>query len=185
MLNYNQPMKIALGQDDSPDFIDIVEGLVNGFLIGDAPPSLMLIKIDNWFGSKWLGFSGKILGALGVSKGKLTIPPFVPNRVLSERKVIGPPYSEAKHDSPIHISVPSSVALTRRVDEVAPGAILFWYSGGSLKSGRGSAMAYVPTGDAYCNWYAEWASSASWHLVKWTGVQPEDLAKLMNNRQTQ
>jgi hypothetical protein len=99
-------MKIALGQDDSPDFIDIVEGLVNGLLIGDAPPSLMLIKIDNWFGSKWLGFSGKILGALGVSMGKLTIPPFVPNHVLSERKVIGPPYSEAKHDSPIHISVP-------------------------------------------------------------------------------
>ncbi len=146
-------MNIAPGQDDSPDFIAIVQGLVNGLLVREAPPSLMLIKIDNWFGSKWLGFSGKILGALGVSMPKLTVPPFVPNRVISERKIMGPPYSEAEHDSPDwHLSIPSSIALTRRVVEVAPGAILFWYSGGSKHSGRGSAMAYVPAGEAYCNW---------------------------------
>ena len=179
-------MKIAVGQDDSPDFIAIVGRLVNGLLLEEAPSSLLLIKIDNWFGSKWLGFSGKTLGALGVSMAKLTIPPFVPNRVLSERRIIGwPPYSEAKHDRLIHRSIPSFVALTRSAVEVAPGKLLFWYSGGSIKSGRSSTMAYVPTGDAYCKWYAEWAFHVSWHAVNWIGVQPDDLTRLVNERPTQ
>jgi hypothetical protein len=180
MSDYNQPMKIALGQDDSPDFIAIVEALVNGILVAEAPPSLMLIKIDNWFASKWLGFSGKIVGSLGGSMRTLTIPPFVPNRVLSEINVIGPHFSEAEH-GPIHASVPSSVALTRKVSDIAPGAILLWFSGGSIRSGRGTAMAYVPTGDAYSKWYAEWSSSVYWRPVKWIGVQPDDLTKLMSS----
>jgi hypothetical protein len=38
-----------------------------------------VVKIDNWFGKRWLGFSGKALGALGVRKKKLTLPPFHPH----------------------------------------------------------------------------------------------------------
>ena len=135
-------MTIATGPDDSHDFIAIIEGLVNGLLAVEAPPSLKLIKIDNWFGPKWLGFSGKVLGALGVSMPKLTIPPFVPNRVVSERELAGPSCEEIEDGGLIHLSVPSSVALTRKAVEVVPKALLFWYSGGSQNSGRGSAMAY-------------------------------------------
>ena len=171
-------MTIECGQDDAPDFITNIEELVNGLLAVEAPSSLRLIKIDNWFGPKWLGFSGKILGALGVSMAKLTIPPFVPNRVVSEREFSGPLYSEIEDAGLIHLSLPSSVALTRTATGIAPGAILFWYSGGSQTTGRGSAMAYIPTGLAYSNWYAEWASHKRWHLVKGIGLEAADLSNL-------
>ena len=52
--------------DDAPDFIGHVEQVVNGVVRRHLPETLVLIKINNWFGSKWLGFSGKALGALGV-----------------------------------------------------------------------------------------------------------------------
>src|ERR1035441_403754 len=59
-------MKITPEIDDSPDFVRQVEQVVNGVICLHAPETLVLIKIDNYFGSKWLGFSGKALGALGV-----------------------------------------------------------------------------------------------------------------------
>ena len=178
-------MKIAPGPDDSTDFIAIVQKLVSGLLIRETPPSLRLIKIDNWFGSKWLGFSGKKLGAFGVSMDQLTIPPFVPNRVLSERRVVGPPYIDVVNDSSLHMSVASSIALTCRASELAPGAILMWYSGGSISTGRGSVMAYVPTEEVYSIWYTEWASSESWRLVRRIGIQPDDLSRLMTDQRAQ
>lgn len=74
-------MQIIPEQDDAHDFVALVEQSVNGILRQNAPLSLVLIKVDNWFGPMWLGFSGKILGAIGVWQPKLTIPPFVPNRI--------------------------------------------------------------------------------------------------------
>lgn len=122
------------------------------------------------------------LGAFGVSMDELTIPPFVPNRILSERTVVGPPYIDVLNDRSLHMSVASSIALTRRAGEFAPGAILMWYSGGSISIGRGSVMAYIPTEDVYSTWYTEWASSESWRLVKRIGIQPDDLSRLMTDQ---
>ena len=45
-----------------------------------------VVKIDHWFGKRWLGFSGKAIGKLGVRKRKLTLPPFIPSRVMSVRR---------------------------------------------------------------------------------------------------
>src|ERR1700730_2686694 len=41
----------------------------------NTPETLVLIKIDNYFGSKWLGFSGKALGALRGLAQSLLSPP--------------------------------------------------------------------------------------------------------------
>jgi hypothetical protein len=52
-------MQIIPEQDDAHDFVALVEQSVNDILRQNAPSSLVLIKVDNWFGPKWLGFSGK------------------------------------------------------------------------------------------------------------------------------
>ncbi|MEP6360801.1 MAG: hypothetical protein ABJ287_00315, partial [Balneola sp.] len=71
--------------DDNDQFISRVEVLIEKFILEKKPNSFYLIKIDNWFDKKWLGFSGKILGAVGIAKSDLTIPPFVPNRIIYEK----------------------------------------------------------------------------------------------------
>ena len=88
-------MRIRPDQDDAADFIAEVQGLVDGLLRHYAPRTVVLIKIDNFFGSRWLRFSGKALGALGVWKKRLNVPPFVPNRVVSQLTFAGPLYDEA------------------------------------------------------------------------------------------
>jgi hypothetical protein len=59
-------MRIPPQIDDAPDFVGQVEQVANGIIRLHAPEYFVLIKIDNFFSSKWLGFSGKALGAIGV-----------------------------------------------------------------------------------------------------------------------
>jgi hypothetical protein len=61
---YIDDMKIMPAFDDAPDFVKQVEQVVNGIIHRHSPEIVVLPKIDNWFGSNWLGFSGKLLGAL-------------------------------------------------------------------------------------------------------------------------
>jgi len=107
-------MKIAPGKNDAPQFISAVEQVANGILRRHLPKTFFLIKIDNWFGSKWLGFSGKTMGAIGVwnkpyerdPKG-LRIPPFV----ISQRRFAAPDYGEIDSGKLIHQHVGSTDAL--------------------------------------------------------------------------
>lgn len=172
-------MLIIPEQDDAHDFVALVEQSVNGILRLNAPASLVVIKVDNWFGPKWLGFSGKLLGAVGVWHKKLTIPPFVPNRIVSERQFVAPTYVETAMRQPIHRNIASRDALRRRVSEVAPGVTLVWFSGDSNKSGRGSVMAYVPIGGSYWPLYVGYIKRESWSIEKTIGIDQQGLSELM------
>jgi len=174
-------MEIVPEETDSSEFLAIVQAVVNGLLLERKPPFIFLIKIDNWFGPRWLEFSGKVLGALGVWRSAPTLPPFVPKRVVSEKKFIAPSYGGAKHDAPLHRKVPSSYAVTRKVAELAPKGILVWYSGASRISGRGSVMAYVPGAQSYWNWYAGWTSREAWRLGTVVGAQKAELEQLIKH----
>jgi hypothetical protein len=174
-------MRIASGPTDASEFITAVNQVVEGLLRQYAPKSLILVQIDNWFGPRWLGFSGKVMGAFGVSLGTLTIPPFVPNRVLSQRKFSSPSYDEENSGKPLHKTMSSTTAMGRKASEVAPGQILIWYSGNSDNTGRGSLMAYIPEGDSYRSWYAQWEYSKSWQLAQTKGVESSELLRLMES----
>src|SRR5260221_4421636 len=115
-------MRISPDIDDAPDFVNQVEHAANGVVRLHAPETLVLIKIDNFFGSKWLGFSGKALGALAFWHNPsyhpasiVRIPPFVPNRVVSQRRFSAPTYGEIDCGKPIHTRMPSPSLSTARL----------------------------------------------------------------------
>jgi hypothetical protein len=160
--------------------------MANGVIRRHAPETLVLIKIDNYFGSKWLGFSGKALGALGVwhnpdyhPANNIRIPPFVPNRVVSQRRFAGPDYKEIDGGRPVHKQIPAGVALNRRAASAVPGAALVWYSGESKATGRGALMAYVPEGSSYWPWYTSFEAGEPWCVTETLGIKREDLARLI------
>jgi hypothetical protein len=171
-------MTITSDEDDAPKFIAKVQDLADGLLRTHAPPAVVIIKIDNWFGPKWLKFSGKALGALGVWKKRLTIPPFVPNRVLSQATYAGASYDEIVVRKPIHVPTKGMMTLKRYVADVAPGVAIIWYSGRSGKSGQGSMMAYVPTTDDYLPLYVRWVIRDSWRVSQAIGIAAEDVLRL-------
>ena len=121
---------------------------MNGIVRRHSPETLVLIKINNWFGSNWLGFSGR--GALDVwnkprnePSDNVRIPPFVPSRVVSQRSLAAPNYEEVANGKPIHTQMPSNRALLRKAATAAPGTALVWYGGNSRTAGRGAVMATV------------------------------------------
>jgi hypothetical protein len=140
-------------QGDSAEFMKKVQALVVG-VAGDYEPARMyVIRIDNWFGPKWMHFAGKFtagktkvigVAAIGVHKRILHVPPFVPHRVVAERVFAGPNYDEAIARPPLHIECTSKVALTRRIADVDRDAAFVWFSSESEVQKRGSIMVYLP-----------------------------------------
>src|SRR5262245_3121956 len=94
-MNY-KPIRIKTLEGDSSDFIQIVEELVNRLLVRDDIAEIKLVKIRNWFDHKWLNYSGKgiihftetvhpdKIALKNFWRDKVTVPPFTPNRILSE-----------------------------------------------------------------------------------------------------
>ncbi len=177
-------MNIVPEYDDAEEFVADVERVTKGLVHQYAPTQIVLIKINNWFGSNWLGFSGKVLGAVGYWKATLTVPPFVPNRVVWQKRFAAPTYDETVAGKPVHVRKPSELAMARKMSEVAPGAAVVWYSGNSQKTGRGCVLVYVPTGESYWSWYASWANEQSWRIVETQRINREDLSKLMKQDST-
>src|SRR5262245_40999643 len=107
-------IQIQLEPGDAEGFVAQVELLANGIVNHHRVPELFLIKIDNWFGPKWLNFCGQWLGAVGVWKRPVSIPPFVPNRVLWQRQLCAPEYVDCDPAFELHLAMPSAEAMQRK-----------------------------------------------------------------------
>src|SRR5262249_5889373 len=155
-------------------FLARVTSVLNGTLHVYQPAELFLIRLDNWFGQRWLEFSGKALGALGVCKSKLTLPPFVPHRVVSQHHYaldeVTAEYLFDGQGQAIHGTRPSADNLQRYVATIAPGAAFVWYSGSSTANGRGAVMMYIPAGNEHWAWYAAFARSVPWRITCLDGI---------------
>ena len=140
-------------QGDSPEFMRKVLALIVGVVRNSEPARLYVVRIDNWFGPKWMHFAGKFtagktkvigVAAIGVHKKILHVPPFVPHRVIAERVFAGPDFDESVSRPPLHIACTSEVALTRRIANVDREAAFVWFSSESEAKKRGSIMVYLP-----------------------------------------
>lgn len=159
-----------------------------GILAHHGPSRLRLLHVDNWFGPKWLGFSGKVLGALGIWRDEqdLTLPPFVPARILAEELWAAEPaaelgYGKVAVDGSIHRRQTSGANLKRLAASVAPGEALVWYSGNTVANQRGSLMAYIPTNDGYRTFYVQWLANPEWTVSQTKGLSPDDFQVLLND----
>lgn len=74
----------ALTRSQDPKFLEIASRSLKASVALYHPDEIYVVAIDNWFDAKWRGFSGKALGAIGVWKRPLTVPPFTQNRVRFE-----------------------------------------------------------------------------------------------------
>jgi hypothetical protein len=141
-------MTIEILETDDPKYFERVTGIVRAVIDSERPEQYFVIRVKNWFGKKWLRFSGKAVGRVPILSPNLTLPPFVPSRVLSEicykRSAGGCELSPSKR---LHITQESSTNLHRPIARLLPlGTILFWISSESQQQGRGALMVYLLTG---------------------------------------
>jgi hypothetical protein len=145
---------VSTQQGDSAEFMEKARALAIGVARDYEPARLYVIRIDNWFGPRWMHFAGKYTAgkgprgfptaAIGIHKTRLHVPPFVPSRVVGQRVFAGPDYEETVAAAPLHIECPSKQALSRRIADVDKDAAFLWFSGESEAQKRGSVMVYLP-----------------------------------------
>ena len=161
------------GDDDR--FIGMVNEIISGTIETARPDFSLVIKIDNWFGERWLGFSHTVMGAFGVAYGNLSIPPFVPERVISQDSFVhnaAVSISDSTLSSPLHIHQTSedNARFCRKIDNAYPSGALFWWSGNSNRNGRGCLMSYLPSKNGHHPWYVGLAENPKWSINQVKGI---------------
>ena len=167
---------------DDVQFIEKVERIIgNAFLQGNTE-QYIVCRVDNWFSPKWLAFSGKAIGVVEVWKGdRLTVPPFVPNRILEEQHFTkkGDEFIESGEIKPIHLKQTSADNLYRYVDRVVGSSTLAWFSSESEKNGRGSLMVYtVISEEMQSAWYVSFKKNGNWDYMKPLRISLSQLKEL-------
>lgn len=167
---------------DDPSFLAWAEGLIAGAVSLHAPPEVYCVRIDNWFGERWLAFAFNMWGAGFRSGKKLHVPPFTPARVVREhyfvRHETANAYREEIAPLRLHVRQHGPSNARRTLERVVPEAALFWISSRSRSNGRGSVMGYVPVGDGVAFWYVELARERDWQPVTCTHISEEELTAL-------
>jgi hypothetical protein len=157
--------------EDDPDFFDQVRCIATGCIDHYEPSEFYVIRIRDFFDYKWCYFSGKMMGAIGVSRFcDLTLPPFVPNRVLSqlhyERIEASRDVYKASPALPLHLHQRSAANFTRFIRRTTNDGTVIWLSSGSHVTGRGSMMVYHVTPDIKFGWHVSFLKKAGWQIDK-------------------
>ena len=158
------------GEDD-PGFLDQLRWIIAGSLDQYQPAEVYVIRIRDWFDYKWCYFSGKRLGAFGVSNFRdLTLPPFVPNRVLiqchyNRASANGDVYKLS--DAPqLHIHQTSGANFNRFIRRTTNNGTIIWFSSGSISTSRGSIMVYNVSPEIKFGWHVTFLKKADWQIEK-------------------
>jgi hypothetical protein len=195
-------MEFLIKQSDDPEFVNLVRQVVSGCTTEGFPKEVFVIKIDNWFDHKWLGFSGNGRVGFGFFSGilvdmdtaldefrqdKITLPPFSPKRVIEEYRFLrdeSGAYSRRNPRPYIHQRklASSSQNLHKRIVDRVDSAILVWFSSNTKANLRGSIMVYEVKGADVHPWYAGLAKKKDeWRVMRSKGIKLEQVQSLIGN----
>src|SRR6267154_3991967 len=129
---------------DEPRFLKLVGHIASCSVVESRPADVYIVRIDHWFDHKWLAFAGKLYGAVAFHKPqRLTIPPFIPDRVVSQdafRLDLGRTYYHKKRTQSLHRYQASGENLSRFIGNVSESGVFMWFSGDTALSDKGSIM---------------------------------------------
>jgi hypothetical protein len=191
---------LSVKEDDDRQFISLAQKLIHGVVQTRMPKDYCVVRVDNWFGDRWLNFTGKILGQLGVRKlGRITFPPFVPSRLGSYTLFTWnqekDEYVSVENFRVVHKWQRSAENFQNFVDRKYPDSAFFWFSGNTKVNSRGSVMGYVAgsypdqgitrtaeqrgrrarTEQPFWTWYLEFKKEAGWKHSKAINITPEQV----------
>lgn len=175
-------MNVAVTDYDDADFVRIVTQALNGAIRCHNPVEIYVVRVDNWFDHKWRDFSGVVNLQLGTWCGPLLrVPPFNPNRILSENCLrradeVGAEFVPVPA-LPLHIRETSDRNLARRLAQMTGRSVLAWYSA-TVHRDRASLMVYSIGGEDY-SWYASFVKRHHWQVNKVKGISKQAVIELV------
>ena len=177
-------MELLPEHHDDPEFLSIAGRCLQGAAATYQPQSIFVVHLDNWFGQRWLRFSGKLMGAVGVRTHRLTVPPFHPHRIRSEqqfqRNELATDYGQRENGQALHRFQRSEANLNNYASLVSRSGMFLWYSGRTLYNGAGSLMLYSIQGGEDEAWYVSFKKQSRWYAANHVGISPERFTRMTN-----
>lgn len=179
MLTSNQKIKIE--PDDAPEFIQLINKLNATLIFQYGINELKYIRVKNWFDHKWLNFSGRaVVPFEGGSffeaalenkwQEKITVPPFHPNRILSEISVIRDGVDNKTLKDALHTYKSSNNNLHNRITQYSQSGLFIWYSSNTKTNDRGSLMVYRVQDSAIETFYVSFENKDGWVATRTKGI---------------
>ena len=183
--------------NDDPAFLACLDQIISGVIARSRPEEVYIIRIDNWFGHKWLTFSGigrvhfddsGLLGrdvALGeFHADRVTFPPFNPKRVRSQVYFCSTTKGYYEEQAPARLihrpkRQHSSQNLDHRVVDFSDAGVFIWFSSETAGNSRGSVMAYSVNGTDVSTWFASFSRDDKWRINRVKGISRNDVESMV------
>lgn len=181
--------KIKKRESDSSDFINSINEIISQMVFQYKINELYYVHIKNWFDHKWLNFSGNSVvpfesgGVFQIDaaledkwQDNITVPPFTPNRILSETFVIrNGENNNLLEKFSLHKKTTSQNNLQNRISNYSKNGLFIWYSSNSEINKKGSLLVYRVQENTIETFYATLEFSSHWKVTQSKGIGINEL----------
>jgi len=185
--------EIIIRDGDAQDFIKSINKVMFGLIEKFQINEVCLVRIKNWFDHKWLNYSGKSViqfqGGAGLIdsslknewREKITVPPFNPNRVLSETFFRMKPTENKMFEKPLHITKNSNDNIHNKISIFTKNGLFIWYSSDTVNNQKGSLMIYRVQDDIISTFYASFENNSGWKIKQTKDIPVSELTSYIND----
>lgn len=180
-------LDIEVKKDDAPEFIELINKIMRSLIDDHSIKEICKIRIKNWFDHKWLNFSGKaVIPFNGIKvdsaleekwEQKITVPPFHPNRVLSETFFRKRPSENKIFEKRLHRVKTSNDNLQNRITNYTDDGLFVWYSSNTKINQKGSLMIYRVKDEAVETFYSSLENKEGWKIIQTKGIGINELKR--------
>ena len=180
--------RIIIAGGDAQEFIQIINKIIFGLIEKFQIDEISFVKIKNWFDHKWLNYSGLSVvqfhgGGLVPDSSlnnewreKITVPPFNPNRVLSETFFRIKPTKNKMFEKPLHITKDSNDNIHNRISRYTKNGLFVWYSSDTELNQKGSLMIYRVQDEMVSTFYASFENNNGWRIKQTKDIPVAELS---------
>ncbi|MDC8002968.1 hypothetical protein POV27_02835 [Aureisphaera galaxeae] len=181
-------MNIKFDDTDAEGFKELVEAVVDNLIKTFNPDEISVVRIKNWFDHKWLNYSGKRITKYNTDtypsipfvlepywNEEITIPPFNPNRVLSELRYSKQGITNSGFEEALHKFQMSTENKNNLISRRTNNGLCIWVSSNSEMNRQGSLMVYQIKNSEIQTWYASIEEKGDWKVTKAKGIDKNQI----------
>lgn len=181
-------IEIKFDNTDAEDFKEIVNTIVSNLIETFNPDEISIVRIKNWFDHKWLNYSGKQILKYDTKthpsipfvlepywNKEITVPPFNPNRVLSESGHRKKGTNNALFEETLHKFQWSTENRNNLISRRTKNGLCIWISSNSEINRQGSLMVYQIKDSEIQSWYASIEENDDWKVTKTKGIDKNQI----------
>ncbi len=157
------------------------------------PDDISIVRVKNWFDHKWLNYTGKQILKYDTKthpaipfvlepfwNKEITVPPFNPNRIISESFIRKKGTSNKEFEVLFHKFQGSTENRNNLISKKTKNGLCIWVSSNSEINKHGSLMVYQIKDSKVQTWHISIGYKEKWKITKTKGID-KNIVQLMLN----